>query len=159
MEEGFILTRSLARSCFGGMLDDVNRVANGTIGYEFEGDQRLFHREVGMILDAAVEVHRVLGYGLLEKPYENALVREFEIRAIPCVQQPRYSVDYKGCRVGDFVPDLIAFGSIVIDTKTIDHIGDFEIGQMLNYLRITKLRVGFIINFKYRRIETRRVVL
>ena len=142
-----------------GRLNDVNRTESGLVGCESEGERKLFHREVGMILDAAVEVHRVLGYGLLEKPYENALVREFEIRSIPCIQQPRYPVDYKGCRVGDFVPDLIAFGSVVIDTKTIDHIGDLEVGQMLNYLRITKLRVGFIINFKHRRIDTRRVVL
>lgn len=118
-----------------------------------------FHREVGLILDCAVEVHRVLGHGLLEKPYENALVREFELREIPFVQQPRFPVDYKGRRVGEFIPDLIAFDSVVVDTKTIDRIGDLEIAQMLNYLRITKLRVGFIINFKQRRIETRRVIL
>ncbi len=124
-----------------------------------EEEKQLFHREVGMILDSAIEVHRVLGHGLLEKPYENALVREFELREIPFIQQPRYPVDYKGRRVGEFVPDLIAFGAIVIDIKTIDHIGEIEIAQMLNYLRLTKLRVGFIINFKHRRLETRRVIL
>ncbi|NQX02578.1 GxxExxY protein [bacterium] len=124
-----------------------------------EEEQKIFHREVGMILDAAMEVHRVLGHGLLEKPYENALVHEFELRGIPYLQQPRFQVDYKGRMVGEFVADLIAFDSVVIDTKTIDHIGDIEIAQMLNYLRITKLRVGFIINFKHRRLETRRVVL
>lgn len=124
-----------------------------------EEEKPLFHREVGMILDSAVEVHRILGHGLLEKPYENALVREFEVRDIPFVQQPRFLIDYKGRCIGEFVPDLIAFDSIVVDTKTIDHIGDLEIGQMLNYLRITKLRVGFIINFKHCRLETRRVIL
>jgi GxxExxY protein len=124
-----------------------------------EEEKKLFHSEVGMILDAAVEVHRVLGHGLLEKPYENALVHEFALRGIPFVQQPRYQVDYKGRMVGEFIPDLVAFNSIVVDAKTIDHIGDVEIAQMLNYLRITRLRVGFIINFKHRRIETRRIVL
>jgi GxxExxY protein len=124
-----------------------------------EGEEVMFYREVGMTLDAAVEVHRILGHGLLEKPYENALVREFELREIQFVQEPRYAVDYKGRRVGEFVPDLIAFESIVVDTNTIDHIGDFEIAQMINYLRITRLRVGFIINFKNRRLETRRVIL
>lgn len=119
----------------------------------------LLGEEVGRILDAAIEVHRVLGHGLLEKPYENSLVREFELRGIPCEQQPRFSLDYKGVRVGDFIPDLVAFGSVIVDTKTIDHIGDLEIGQMLNYLRVTGLKVGLILNFKHRRIETRRVVL
>lgn len=124
-----------------------------------EGEKILFHREVGMILDSAVEVHRVLGHGLLEKPYENALVREFEIRNILFVQQPRYPVIYKERRVGEFIPDLVVFGSIVVEAKTIDHIGDVEIAQMINYLRLTNLRVGFINNFKNRRLETRRVVL
>ena len=60
---------------------------------------------------------------------------------------------------GWFVPDLVFFDTIIVDTKTINHISDLEIGQMINYLRITKLRVGMIINFKQRRIETRRVIL
>ncbi len=122
-------------------------------------EKQLFHLEVGMILDSAVEVHRVLGHGLLEKPYENALVREFELRGIPFLQQPRYQIGYKGRQIGEFVPDLVAFESIVVDTKTISHIGDNEIAQMLNYLRITNLRVGFILNFKHRRLESRRVIL
>lgn len=120
---------------------------------------QLFYEEVGKILDAAVEVHRVLGYGLLEKPYENALVREFVLRGIRFIQQPRFPVEYKDVKVGEFVPDLIVFDSIIVDTKTINRITDLEVGQMINYLRVTKLRVGFIINFKNHRLETRRIVL
>ncbi|MEI6178818.1 MAG: GxxExxY protein [Verrucomicrobiota bacterium] len=118
----------------------------------------IFYSEVGMILDSAVEVHRVLGHGLLEKPYENALVREFELREIPFIQQPRYPVEYKERRVGEFIPDMVVFGKIIVDTKTIDRISDIELAQMLNYLRITNLRVGLILNFKHRRTETRRVI-
>jgi GxxExxY protein len=128
-------------------------------GHEMEERSQLFYEEVGNILDAAVEVHRVLGYGLLEKPYENALVREFVLRGIRFIQQPRFPVEYKGVKVGEFVPDLIVFDSIIVDTKTIDRITDLEVGQMINYLRVTKLRVGFIINFKNHRLETRRIVL
>ncbi|MGC4016854.1 MAG: GxxExxY protein [Luteolibacter sp.] len=119
----------------------------------------LLKEEVGLILDAAIEVHRVLGHGLLEKPYENALVRELELRGIPFQQQPRYPVDYKGVRVGEFVPDLVVLQSIVVDTKTIERITTHEVGQMLNYLRINGLRVGVILNFKNQKIEIRRIVL
>jgi GxxExxY protein len=51
---------------------------------------------------------------------------------------------YKTCKVGQFIPDLMAFDAVIVDTKTIDRITDFEHGQMLNYLRITKLRVGVL---------------
>lgn len=111
------------------------------------------------ITGAAMEVLNTLGHGLNEKPYENALVVECRLRGIPCEQQPRFPVDYKGCRVGEFVPDLILYGQIVVDTKTIDRITDNELGQMLNYLRITRLPLGLIINFKHARLESRRVVL
>lgn len=127
--------------------------------HEMDGDKPLFHEEVGLILDSAVEVHRVLGHGLNEKPYENSLVHEFGLRGISFIQQPRYPVNYKGARVGEFIPDLVVFERVIVDAKTIDRITDYEIGQMLNYLRITGLRVGLIINFKHRRIETRRVIL
>ena len=119
----------------------------------------LLREEVGIILDAAVEVHRILGHGLLEKPYENALARELQLREIPFQQQPRYPLHYKDTPVGEYIPDLVVFDSIIVDTKTIDKIGDIEVAQMMNYLRISNLRVGFIINFKHRRIETRRIVL
>ena len=61
--------------------------------------------------------------------------------------------------VGEFIPDLIAYEKIIVDTKTIDRITDIERGQMLNYLRITKLPVGLIINFKKPKLEWERIVL
>jgi GxxExxY protein len=61
--------------------------------------------------------------------------------------------------VGEFVPDLVAFGLVVVDAKVIERITDQEIGQVLNYLKVTRLRVGLILNFKYPRLEWKRVVL
>lgn len=71
----------------------------------------------------------------------------------------RFPVEYKGCRVGEFIPDLILHGSIVLDTKTIDRISDHELSQMLKYLRVTGLPLGLVINFKYSKLEVKRVVL
>ena len=62
-------------------------------------------------------------------------------------------------KVGEFIPDLIVSGKVVVDTKTIPRITDHEIGQMLNYLRVTRLEVGLILNFKYSKLEFRRVTL
>ena len=106
-----------------------------------------------------MEVLNTLGHGLLEKPYENALVVEFCVRKIPFRQQPSFDVLYRGQKVGIFIPDLIAFDGVVIDTKVIDRITDHERGLMLNYLRITGLRVGVILNFKHRKLEWERIAL
>jgi len=119
----------------------------------------LFRDEVFQIVGCAIEVLNTLGHGLVEKPYENALVVEFGLRTIPFQQQPTFDVLYKGQKVGLFIPDLIAFDAIVVDTKVIDQITDHERGLMLNYLRITKLRVGVILNFKHRKLEWQRIAL
>ena len=119
----------------------------------------LLRQETEQILNSAFAVHNELGHGLNEKPYENALIVEFRLRKIAFDQQRRFEVLYKSQYVGEFIPDLIAFGNVVVDAKVIDRITDFERGQMLNYLRITKLRVGLILNFKNPRLEFERVVL
>ncbi len=122
-------------------------------------DKLLLRDEVYEIVGAALEVINGLGHGLHEKPYENALVVEFGLRKIPSVQQPRFDIVYKQVKVGEYVPDLIAFGAIVVDTKVIDAITDHERGQMLNYLRITGLKVGVILNFKRAKLDWERIVL
>ena len=119
----------------------------------------ILKEEVFAVVGAAMEVLNVLGHGLIEKPYENALVVEFGLRGLGVIQQPCYAVDYKGKVVGEYVPDLIAFNQIVVDTKVIEQIGDYELGQMMNYLKITGLKVGVILNFKRAKLEWKRVVL
>ncbi|MFH1117961.1 MAG: GxxExxY protein [Pseudomonadota bacterium] len=86
----------------------------------------LLREEVFQIVGCAMEVLNTLGHGLLEKPYENALVVEFGLRGFPYTQQPRFDVIYKGVKVGNYIPDLVAFDKIVVDAKTIDRITDME---------------------------------
>ena len=119
----------------------------------------LFGREAYQIIGAAIEVLNELGHGFHEKPYEKALTVEFKIRGIPYKQQVTYDIEYKNHKVGEYVPDLIAFDTIVVDTKVIQRITDGERGRMLNYLKITGLRVGLIINFSNPKLEWERIVL
>lgn len=72
--------------------------------------------EVFAVVGAAFEVLNTLGHGLHEKPYENALVVEFEKQGIPYRQQPRYPIIYKDVKIGEYIPDLIAYNSLVVDT-------------------------------------------
>ena len=119
----------------------------------------LLKDEVYQIVGSAMEVLNGIGHGLHEKPYENALVVEFGLRKVFFEQQPNYPVIYKGQTVGLFIPDLIAYGSVIVDAKVIERITDIECGKMLNYLKITKLRVGVILNFKHPTLEWERIVL
>jgi GxxExxY protein len=119
----------------------------------------LAKEEVFEIVGCAIEVLNTLGHGLVEKPYENALAIEFGLRNVPFRQQPSFNILYKEHQVGLFIPDLIAFNTVTVDTKVIDRITDHERGLMLNYLRITALRVGVILNFKRAKLEWDRIVL
>ena len=118
----------------------------------------LLKDEVYQVVGCAMEVANVLGHGLLEKPYENALVVEFQLRGIPYKQQPRFQVNYKGSTVGEYVPDLITHGQLVVETKVVDRITSNEVGQVLNYLRVTGLKVGLILSFKRAKLDWKRVV-
>ena len=117
-----------------------------------------YKNETDLIIGSAFAVLNEVGHGYHEKPYENGLAVEFRFRQIPFVQQPRYPMLYRGVQISEFVPDLIAFDKIIVDTKVIERITDHEIGQMLNYLKITALPVGLILNFKNAKLEVRRVV-
>ena len=115
--------------------------------------------ETEMIIGFAFEVLNEVGHGLHEKIYENALTVLFWQNDVAFDQQRRFPVLFRGEPVGEFIPDLIAFGSVIVDAKVIDRITDFERGQMLNYLRIARLRVGLILNFKKPKLEFERLVL
>lgn len=118
----------------------------------------LFKEESQQIVGSAMEVLNEIGHGFHEKPYENALVIEFRLRGIECLQQKPFEILYKNEKVGDYIPDLIAYEKIVVDAKVIEKITDREIGQMMNYLKVTGLRLGYILNFNQARLEWKRVI-
>ena len=125
-----------------------------------DANKPLLEKElVFQIVGCSMEVLNELGHGLREKTYERALCIEFRLQDIAFTQQSIYPVCYKGIKVDDYIPDLVAEGRVVVDTKTIETIGDVEIGKMLNYLHVTGLKVGLIINFKNPKLEWKRVVL
>ncbi len=138
--------------------DDAPQSDSCLFDFEPNSPELILAQETHAIIGCAIEVLKTLGHGLVEKPYENALVVELQLRGIPWRQQPRYDVVYKGVMVGEYVPDLTAFDRVVVDTKTIERIGNHELGQMLNYLKITGFQVGLILNFKHARLEWKRVV-
>jgi GxxExxY protein len=123
------------------------------------GHANILKQEVYDVVGAAMEVHTALGRGLLEKPYENAMVVECGLWGIEIEQQKRFKVAYKDVEVGCYIPDLICFAQVIVELKTIESIANREMAQMLNYLSITGLQVGLLLNFKNPQLEWKRVVL
>ena len=119
----------------------------------------LLKAETKKIIGFSFDVLNEIGHGLNEKLYENSLIVLFKLNGIAFDQQRRFPVFFRDVQVGEFIPDLIAFGSVIVDIKVIDRITDHERGQMLNYLRINKLKVGLILNFKNARLAWERIVL
>lgn len=119
----------------------------------------LLQAETEELIGFASKVLNEVGHGFNEKVYENSLVVLFRFNGIAFDHQRRFRVFFRGVEVGEFVPDLVAFGSVIVDAKVIERITDRERGQMLNCLRISKLRVGLILNFKNSRLEWERIVL
>jgi len=119
----------------------------------------IFQNEVYQIVGASMAILNGIGHGLHENPYENALAVEFNHLGVLFEQQKHFPVLWRGVTVAEFIPDLIAFGEIIIDKKTIEKITDYERGQMFNYLRITGLQLGLIISFKKPTLEWERIVL
>lgn len=104
-------------------------------------------------------VHNVLEHGLREKTYENALAVELKHQKVAYSRQTRFPVHYRNELVDEFIPDLVVEKRVLVDAKTVEAIIVEHRGTMLNYLRITGLKVGIIINFKHRRLEWERLIL
>ena len=99
------------------------------------------------IIGAAIEVHSILGPGLLECIYEAALCREFDLRNIPYSRQVEVDVLYKGSVILGQRLDLIIFGEVILELKLQTKLSEFSTAQLLSYLKSTGLKRGLIINF------------
>ncbi len=99
------------------------------------------------VIAAAIEVHRILGPGLLESIYEEALCHELSLRRIPFERQKELDVIYKDKIIKGQRLDLLVFGEVVVEIKSVRKIEDVFTAQVLSYLKSTKLKWGLLINF------------
>ncbi len=110
------------------------------------------------VMSAVFEIHNVLGSGFLEKVYENALVKEFGIRNIPVETQREISVSYKGEDIGKYYADILVGGKIIIELKAVDKISRLHEAQLLNYLKATGIKLGYLINMGGKSVAYKRLV-
>jgi len=100
-----------------------------------------------LIIACAIEVHRILGPGLLESIYEEALCHEFTIRGVPFERQKEVDVIYKSKAIKGQRLDLVVDGQVVIEIKAVKTMHDAFTSQTLSYLKSTGLKRALIINF------------
>ena len=99
------------------------------------------------VIGAAIEVHRVLGPGLLETIYEQALVVELGLRGIECRRQVEVDVVYKSCILKGQRIDLLVGRQVIVETKSVAKLPEVALSQVLFYLKATGLRRGLLLNF------------
>jgi GxxExxY protein len=110
------------------------------------------------LIGAAFEVHNVLGFGFLEKVYQRATQVELQARGIKVELEPNIQVQFKGVIVGDYAADLLVENKIIVELKTDPAYQSAHEAQLLNELRGTGIRLGYLINFGRERVEYKRMV-
>jgi len=109
------------------------------------------------IIGLAMEVHRELGPGFLEKVYENALMILFKENDITTEQQASIKVRFKNQIIGDYIADIIVEDLIILELKCSKKIDPAHKAQLANYLKATNKKVGIILNFGRESLEVERV--
>ena len=108
----------------------------------------IYEEESYLIRGACIEVHKEMGNGYLEAVYQECLEREFSVRGIPFQSQAELILHYKGEQLRQtYKPDFICFGKIIVEIKGVTKIHSEHHAQIINYLKTTGLKLGFLVNF------------
>lgn len=113
------------------------------------------------VIGAGIEIHRELGPGLLESTYERCLVHELNLQGIDAVRQKSQPVFYKGLELEEgYRVDVLVDRRIVLELKAVDSIENVHLAQLLTYLKLSELSLGYLINFNVAKLKDglRRVV-
>ena len=119
----------------------------------------LIHKElVYKIVGCAMEVHRELGYGFLEKVYENAMMVLLEKQGIEAKQQFPIPVHFSGKIIGEYFADIMVEDKVIVELKTVERVANIHYAQLLNYLKATGIKLGLLVSFGPKKLEYKRIV-
>ncbi len=119
----------------------------------------IYKEEAYEITGICMEVHRLLGKGLLEIVYKDALEYEFKKRNIPYEREKEYPVKYKDVILPHkFYADFVVRDKIIIEVKAKSDFAKEDIAQTINYLRLSNCRLGLLVNFGTPSLQYKRVV-
>ena len=117
--------------------------------------------ETYAVVGAAMEVYYKLGTGFLEPVYQQALAIELSLRKIPFRPQERFRIEYKGNLLDkEYVADFVCFEQIIVEIKALNQLSSVDWSQVLNYLKVGRMRVGLLFNFgSNSRLEWKKLVI
>lgn len=120
-----------------------------------------FSQEGYDLMGAAFEVHRIQGGGMAEEIYQQSLEIELASRGVPFQSKQKLDVFYKGQKLTThFIPDLVVHEAIVVELKALSGLTKEHAGQLMNYMRVTRNPVGYLVNFgPLKEVEWKRFVL
>jgi GxxExxY protein len=119
----------------------------------------MLHEELtNRIICSFYNVYNILGYGFLEKVYENALALELQKSDLQVGQQEGVKVFYRGEQVGDYYADMVVNGLVILELKSADALKREHFSQLTNYLKATDKEVGLLLNFG-KKPEFKRILL
>ena len=121
----------------------------------------VYQQECYQINGAIFEVYKELGSGFLEAVYQECLGREFAHQKIPFAAQPELTIWYKDEPIAQtYKPDFVCFDKIIIELKAATELSPIHRAQVLNYLKITKMKLGLLVNFcSYPKVQIERLAL
>ncbi|MCU0792261.1 MAG: GxxExxY protein [Opitutaceae bacterium] len=120
----------------------------------------ILKEECYQVMGACFEVYKEKGCGFLEAVFQECMELELGLRGVPFVAQPELTLNYKGTPLRQtYRPDLVCFGSVLVELKAVSALTDEHRAQVINYLHATGLRAGLLVNFgHYPKVEWEKIV-
>ena len=120
----------------------------------------LLEEETYLIIGCCMEVHSELGSGFSEIVYKDALEYEFKKNNIPFAREVRYRVKYKDTFLPhEFIADFVVFDSIILEAKAVKDLCNEHFEQTINYLAVSRMEIGLLINFRKPKLQYKRLIL
>jgi GxxExxY protein len=120
----------------------------------------LYKNENFKIVGLCMEIHRILGSGLLEVVYKDALEFELKQHGIPYAREKEFAVQYKGVILPHkFYADFVVHDDIILEVKALNEITKEHIAQTMNYIKLTKGKLGLIVNFGTTSLQHKRIII
>jgi GxxExxY protein len=119
----------------------------------------IYENETYQIVGACMAVHRELGFGFLEAVYQEALAIELKHRKIPHVRENVLTLYYKETKLQKlYIVDFICYNHIILEIKALSKLSIEHESQLLNYLKATNMKLGFLINFGEKSLKYKRLI-